>query len=137
MSDFSERRNCGSAIMMSQSIDFEYIKKLIWDRSAIVLEVDKMYLIESRLMPIARKEDLTDLNELINRLKKESSGSPLHRSVVEAMTTNETSFFRDIHPFESLRTEVFPQLVAKRAAEKRLCVWCCASSTGQELYTIG
>jgi len=109
--------------------DFEYIRKLVLERSAIVLEPTKLYLAESRLLPLARREGMKSLAELVSRLRAERFGG-LHRRVVEAMTTNETSFFRDVHPFEGLRTRIVPDLIATRRAERRLAIWCAACSSG-------
>jgi chemotaxis protein methyltransferase CheR len=115
--------------------DFEYISKLVLKRSAIVLEPEKNYLVESRLLPLARREGLSSIAELVARMRATSLDG-LNQKVVEAMTTNETSFFRDLNPFEALRKVVLPDLFQRRASERRLRIWCGASSTGQEPYTI-
>ncbi len=115
--------------------DFEYVRRLVRERAAIVLEDGKAYLAESRLVPVAREEGFASVAELIARIRSERFGR-LHRKVVEAMTTNETSFFRDVAPFEALRTVVFPELLARRATERVLHVWCAAASTGQEPYSV-
>jgi chemotaxis protein methyltransferase CheR len=114
--------------------DFDYIRALVHERCAIVLEPGKEYLVHARLLPIARKEGIDDIAALVERLKR---GAPsLATQVVEAMTTNETSFFRDGSPFEALREEVIPDLLQKRAATRTLRIWSAAASTGQEAYTI-
>jgi chemotaxis protein methyltransferase CheR len=114
--------------------DFDYIRALVHERCAIVLEPGKEYLVHARLLPIARKEGVDDIAALVERLKR---GAPsLATQVVEAMTTNETSFFRDGSPFEALREDVIPDLVQKRAATRTLRIWSAAASTGQEAYTI-
>ena len=115
--------------------DFEYICKLVRERSAIVLEPGKEYLVESRIMPLVHREKLGSMEELIQKLRRESSNC-LHDKVVEAMTTNETSFFRDIHPFETLKQEILPNLLKNRENIKELNIWCGASSSGQEPYTL-
>jgi len=116
--------------------DFEFISTLIKSRSGLVLTPDKSYLLESRLMPVARKHGLKDLNDLIDtmRTRKEEG---LIVEVVEAMTTNESFFFRDIKPFDLLRDEVLPPILEKRATKKHLRIWCAAASSGQEPYSIG
>ena len=114
---------------------FEYFRKLVEQRAGIVLEPGKEYLIESRLGQVARNQGFHTVDELGVELAKSSFNS-LHRQVVEAMTTNETSWFRDIHPFDALKKKVLPDLIATRAADSRLQVWCAASSSGQEPYTI-
>ena len=115
--------------------DLIYLRDLILTRSAIVLEPEKNYLLQSRLEPVAKEAGLTSLEELAHTLRKTPSG-PLHVKVVEAMTTNETSFFRDVHPFEAFKESVLPDMITKRAASRKLSIWCGASSSGQEPYTI-
>lgn len=115
--------------------DFDYVRNLVRRRSAIVLENEKVYLAESRLFELARREGFDSVDALIRGLRLDRRKS-LSRKVVEAMTTNETSFFRDIQPFELLQTTLLPELIRKRAVERRLSLWCAACSTGQEPYTI-
>lgn len=115
--------------------DFIFIRKFIFEKAAIVLAADKDYLIDSRLSPLAKQEGIGSLAELV-RLLQTQSQSMLARKVVDAMTTNETSFFRDIHPFETLKSHVLPELIEKRKNQKTLRIWCGASSTGQEPYTV-
>ena len=115
--------------------EFRFISELVHDRSAIVLEPGKEYLAEARLMPLARREGLSNVGDLVARLKRDKD-SPLHRRVVEAMTTNETSFFRDQAPFAALRDVVLPALIEKRRQRRRLRIWSAAASTGQEAYSI-
>jgi chemotaxis protein methyltransferase CheR len=115
--------------------DFEFVCRLVRDRSAIVLEPGKEYLVEGRLAPVARDLDLGSISALVGRLRA-GPDTGLATRVVEAMATTETSFFRDHHPFESLRTAVLPELIRRRAGEKRLDVWCAACSTGQEPYSL-
>jgi chemotaxis protein methyltransferase CheR len=115
--------------------DFSFISNLVRRHAAIVLEPGKEYLVESRLASIAAREGQGDFTRLVARLQEDRSGR-LANEVVDAMTTNETLFFRDGHPFESLRHEVLPQLLATRAAQRRISIWCGASSSGQEPYSI-
>jgi len=117
------------------STDFEFVSSLVLKRSAIVLEPEKKYLVESRLLPLAQREGLSSIAELVAQMRANSLNG-LHQKVVEAMTTNETSFFRDLNPFEALRKVVLPDMFQRRAAERRLHIWCGASSTGQEPYSI-
>lgn len=121
--------------MALNTADFDYIRDLVLKRSAIVLDAGKEYLVESRLIPLARQEGFASLAELIAQLRAQSFNG-LHWKVVEAMTTNETSFFRDLYPFEALKKTVLPDLLAKRATERKLNLWCAASSSGQEPYTV-
>jgi chemotaxis protein methyltransferase CheR len=114
--------------------DYEYLRKLLKDRSGLVLSADKQYLVESRLVPLARKANLPGITELVQKLK--SGAEQLIVDVVEAMTTNETFFFRDKVPFDHFRDTVIPKLVAARGARKSLRIWCAAGSTGQEPYSL-
>jgi len=115
--------------------DFTFISQLVRQHSAIVLEPGKEYLVESRLATLAAREGEGDFARLVSRLQQDRSGR-LASEVVDAMTTNETLFFRDGHPFEALRHHVLPQLRALRARERRVSIWCGASSSGQEPYSI-
>lgn len=116
--------------------EFDYVADLARSNAAIVLERGKEYLVETRLAPLARQEGVATLGELIGRLRAQRSFGPLHARVVDALTTNETFFFRDFHPFEALRKQVVPQLIKERAALKRLTIWSGACSTGQEPYSL-
>lgn len=114
---------------------FNFISNLVRSKSAIVLESGKAYLVESRLSPVARELGLKNIAELVSELQKPGS-QKLTQRVVEAMTTNETSFFRDIHPFTALKEKIIPNLIQWRAKEKSLSIWSNACSSGQEPYTI-
>lgn len=120
--------------MPLSSADFDYVRKLVRERSAIVLDAGKEYLVESRLLPLVRSHNCASLQDLIAKLRTGANG--LHQEVIEAMTTNETSFFRDLHPFDVLKKMLLPELIAKRDRERRLNFWCGASSSGQEPYTV-
>jgi len=115
--------------------DFDFLRKLLRQRSGLVLSAEKQYLAESRLLPVARKHGMTNLAELVGKLRS-AGASPLTAEVVEAMTTNETFFFRDKLPFEHFRATILPALLTARAREKRLRIWCAAASTGQEPYSL-
>ncbi|MFZ5889688.1 MAG: CheR family methyltransferase [Myxococcota bacterium] len=110
------------------------VQRLVLQRSAIVLGDDQGYLIESRLAPIA-KESGCDLSALVARIQREPYGG-LHDRVVEAMTTNETSFFRDRHPFTAVQQHALPELLLSRANQRRLRIWSAACSSGQEAYSL-
>ena len=114
--------------------DYEFLRKLLKDRSGLDLSADKQYLVESRLVPLARRAGLPGLPELVQKLK--SGAEALTAEVVEAMTTNETFFFRDKVPFDHLRQTILPDLLQARANRRSLRIWCAASSTGQEPYSI-
>jgi chemotaxis protein methyltransferase CheR len=115
--------------------DFDAIRKLLYDQSAIVLDAGKQYLVQSRLEPILRRHELKGIGDLVAALRR-SSGNGLCREVVEAMVTTESSFFRDHHPFEALRRVVIPDLIQRRRGERCLNIWCAASSHGQEPYSV-
>ena len=115
--------------------DFDVIRRLLRERSAIVLEAGKEYLVETRLAPLVRQLHLGSVGELIAQLRCQP-GNGLCRQVVEAMVTTETSFFRDHHPFEALRKVVIPDLIGRRRDGRRLHIWCAACSSGQEPYSL-
>jgi chemotaxis protein methyltransferase CheR len=115
--------------------DFAFLRDLVMKEAAIVLEPGKEYLATSRLDPVARKEGLEGIPGLVRALRSPAA-SKLREAVIDAMTTNETLWFRDAHPFETLQTTIMPDLIAKRAATRTIDIWCAAASTGQEPYTI-
>ena len=114
--------------------DYDYLRKFLKERSGLDLSPDKQYLVESRLQPLARKASLPGIPDLV--LKIRNGDGRLATDVVEAMTTNETFFFRDKIPFDHLRDSIVPGLIQARAARKSLRIWSAASSTGQEPYSI-
>lgn len=117
------------------SSTFAFLSQFTREKSAIVIEPGKAYLIESRLLPIARQNGYGTLPELVVALKSPGSRD-LERQVVDAMTTNETSFFRDIHPFDALKAQVLPTLIKNRNLERTITIWSNACSSGQEIYSI-
>ena len=117
------------------SVDLDYVRDLVRTKSAIVLEPEKAYLVHSRLEPVAKGEGLLSLAELVKKMRMAPYGA-LHKKVVEAMTTNETSFFRDLGLFHALRDQLLPEIIGRKGATKRLNIWCGASSSGQEPYSI-
>jgi chemotaxis protein methyltransferase CheR len=114
--------------------DYEFLRKILKERSGLDLSADKQYLVESRLVPLARKAGLAGIPELVAKMK--SGAEQLASDVVEAMTTNETFFFRDKIPFDHLRDTILPALMQTRANRKSIRIWSAASSTGQEPYSI-
>lgn len=114
---------------------FDYLRDMIHRESAIVLDLDKEYLVESRLAPIARREGLASVADLVQCLVSKPVAS-LRAQVVDAMTTNETSFYRDVHPWQTLRAQIIPDLLAARAKARTLNIWCAACSSGQEPYSL-
>jgi len=97
--------------------DFDFLRKFLRERSGLVLAVEKQYLAESRLLPVARRNGMSSLDELVDRLKNRAP-APLSAQVVEAMTTNETFFFRDKIPFDHFRETIMPALLTARAASR-------------------
>ncbi len=116
--------------------EFDYIRKWAKDRSAISLEDDKEYLVTSRLTPVLRRRGLNSIAELIGQLSVVRPALDLEDEVVDAMTTNETFFFRDGHPFDLIRDRLLPQLIANQREERRLRIWSAACSSGQEIYSV-
>jgi chemotaxis protein methyltransferase CheR len=115
--------------------DYDYLRRLLRDRSGLVLSADKQYLVESRLLPVARRNGLAGLPDLVQRLKGHNT-EPLVVEVVEAMTTNESFFYRDKVPFQHFTDTIMPALLTARALQRRIRIWCAASSTGQEPYSL-
>ena len=124
-----------SAASVMTAGDYGYICELVRAQSALTLEPGKEYLVESRLNPLARQQGFTTFQKMVASLRTAPFGD-LHRRVVEAMTNNETSFFRDARVFGMLTKSILPALVAARAPERSLNIWCAACSTGQEPYSV-
>ncbi len=114
--------------------NFALVARLMREACGLVLEPGKEYLVKARLAPVAQRHETQSVDRLIDRLRRDSNG--LVAEVVEAMVTTETSFFRDIHPFETLKKSVLPELIQRRAATRQLNFWCAASSSGQEPYSL-
>ena len=115
--------------------DYDYLRKLLKERSGLVLSADKQYLVESRLQPVAHRAGIASLADLIEKLRS-TKNELLVTEVAEAMTTNESFFFRDKLPFENFRDVVMPALLAARAPQRRIRIWCAAAATGQEPYSL-
>jgi chemotaxis protein methyltransferase CheR len=115
--------------------DYDYLRRVLRERSGLVLAADKQYLVESRLLPVARRAGLAALADLVRRLRAPGSEA-LAVEVVEAMTTNESFFFRDKIPFQHFRDTIIPTLLEARATQRRIRIWCAAASTGQEPYSL-
>ena len=115
--------------------DLDFYRQLLHKRSGLTLSEDKAYLLESRLNPVAKKWEFPSLDDLTASLRQ-SPREEVVIDVVEAMTTNETSFFRDQRPFEIFTNTVLPSLMERRAATKKIRIWCAAASSGQEPYSL-
>jgi chemotaxis protein methyltransferase CheR len=116
-------------------LDFEFLRAFLKARSGLSLTAEKRYLVESRLGPVCRRFEMDDLSELARGLKA-GRDADLEKAVVEAMTTNETFFFRDKAPFDVFRDALLPRFLASRRSAGRLRIWCAAASTGQEPYSL-
>jgi len=116
-------------------LDYDYLRRCLKERSGLVLSADKQYLVESRLLPVARKAGLANLGELVLALKG-TQDPALMTAVVEAMTTNESFFFRDKTPFEHFRLTIMPALLASRKNLRTIRIWCAAAACGQEPYSL-
>src|SRR6266852_3250241 len=119
--------------MMVSTADSSFVRQLVQNESSITLGEDKTYLIEARLAPLARREGLGSVAELINVVR--SGELDLRAELVGALATNETWFFRDLHPFEALRQHVIPAVLAANG-NGCLSMWSAAASTGQESYSL-
>ncbi len=116
-------------------LEFEYLRNFLKQRSGLALTAEKRYLVESRLTPVCRRFGLATLGDLIGILKL-GQNATIERAVVEAMTTNETFFFRDRIPFDLFRDTLLPDLLVRNASRRRIRIWCAAASTGQEPYSL-
>ncbi|MGY1670657.1 CheR family methyltransferase [Geodermatophilus sp. SYSU D00710] len=114
---------------------FDWVRQLVHRESAIVLAPGKEYLVEARLLPLARRMGLADVDQLVDTVRSRPRPDDT-RLIVEALTTNETSWFRDGDPFTALTSTVLPALQAARGPAERLQIWSAACSSGQEPYTI-
>jgi chemotaxis protein methyltransferase CheR len=123
-------------MQLSQCVDYGYLRQLVFGHSQNVLDPSRDYLFDTRLTKLLRNQGMTQLEELVQQLKLKRNPA-LERSIAEAMTINETSFFRDSRPFELLRTELLPNLIEARRNARGLRFWSAACSTGQEAHSIG
>jgi len=118
------------------SVNFQFMRELLAREAAIVIESGKEYLVETRLSNIAVRHGFPSVNSLLDHLRFSSGPiGPFHHDSIEAMTTNETLFFRDLNPFDSLRDQIIPQFIARRPGQ-RFSLWSAACSTGQEAYSV-
>ena len=114
---------------------YAFLCQMLKERSGLILSGDKQYLIESRLMPVARRHGAGSLEELVN-VARSPAGEKVRVDITEAMTTNESFFYRDKTPFENFEKLMLPELLKARANQRRLRIWCSAASTGQEPYSL-
>lgn len=114
--------------------EFEFVAALLKRRSGLVLTYDKVYLLTSRIAPLIRKLNVPSQEALVANLRKGDRAA--EDALVEAMTTNETYFFRDPNVFDQFKATILPQMLKARAGSKRLRVWSAASSSGQEAYSL-
>lgn len=119
-----------------QRLRFEYVRQFISERTGMVLESDKEYYVELRLAMVAAELGFSSTAQLYESLMTEEPWGVLHTAVAEKMVITETSFFRDHHPFEQLKTTVIPELIARRAEHRSLTIWCAAVASGQEPYSL-
>ncbi|HAM73453.1 MAG TPA: chemotaxis protein CheR [Verrucomicrobiales bacterium] len=117
--------------------NFKFIQQFAREAAALVIEPGKEYLIETRLTGMSKQAGFATLDDFLTQLRTNRTATLFHEQVIDALTTNETSFFRDFHPFETLREHILPRLIEQRAGLRRLAIWSAASSTGQEAYSIG
>ena len=115
--------------------DYGYLRQIVFDVSQNVLDASRDYLFDSRLTKVLRNQGMTRLDELVHKLRAQKN-SALEREVAEAMTINETSFFRDLRPFDLLRQELLPKIIEARRMRRTLRLWSAACATGQEAYSL-
>lgn len=121
--------------MACTEADFAYLRSVVYEQSANKLDASRDYLFESRLQRLLRTTGLRTLDGLVAALRRQPDAA-IKRSIAEAMTINETSFFRDDAPFEMMRLELIPELIRRRESCRRLRFWSAACSTGQEGYSL-
>ena len=121
--------------MTLTTTSFDWVRALVHKESAIVLQPGKEYLVEARLLPIARQQGIPDVSQYVESVRAKPSPDST-RQIVEALTTNETSWFRDGDPFTALTSTVMPALQAARRPTDPIAIWSAACSSGQEAYTI-
>lgn len=115
--------------------EYDFLRRFLKTKSGLVLSDEKQYLVESRLLPVARRAGLAGLSDLIAAIQKPAA-TQLASDVVEAMTTNESFFFRDKTPFDHFKDAMLPALLKARTGRRRIKIWCAAASTGQEPYSL-
>jgi chemotaxis protein methyltransferase CheR len=115
---------------------FAYLQGLLLRRTGTLLEAGKEYVVEARLHGVALAEGFRSVAALLEGVQTEEESGPLHAKVTEAMLNGETSFFRDLYPFEAMRDALLPEIIAKREATRTLHIWCAAVASGQEAYSI-
>jgi chemotaxis protein methyltransferase CheR len=115
--------------------DFDFVRQIVREHTGVLLDAWKTNLVETRLAGIAREERLPNVDELLRVLRLRTSGT-LPTRVVESLLTTETSFFRDVRPFEALRQFILPDLIAQRQAQRRLSIWSAGCASGQEIYSV-
>lgn len=126
----------GTAATTIDADNYRFLQDYIHRESGIVIELDKHYLLEARLLPVARQRQLNTVNDLCALLRATKGADGVRRQVVEAMTTHETLFFRDLPQYEALRDHILPKLVEERGSLRKLSVWSAAASSGQESYSL-
>ncbi len=117
------------------SVDYGYLRQIVFDISQNVLDASRDYLFDTRLTRILRNQGMAHLGELVNKLRVQKN-PPLEREVAEAMTINETSFFRDLRPFDLLQKDLLPKLIEARRFRRTLRLWSAACASGQEAYSL-
>ena len=121
--------------MTISASDFEFVRDFLYKGSGLSITMDKAYLLESRLNPIIKKHQMSGIGDVISKLR--ANDLAVKNQVIEAMTTNETFFFRDTHPFDRFRDVILPKIIEKKAPGSTIRIWCAACSSGQEPYSLG
>src|SRR5258705_7940593 len=121
---------------MIAPVELDWLRNMVLARTGVVVEEDKIYLVEARLAAVADREGFTSVRDLLAGLRMEEIDGTLHRAVIESLLVGETSFFRDLHPFDALRERLLPDLIERRAKVRTLHLWCAACASGQEPYSL-
>lgn len=125
----------GDRELAVSAADFQFLQGFLRSRAAIELDDGKEYLVQSRLLPLVRERRAASIADVIAQVRS-GTDEHLRLAVLDLMTTNETSFFRDVHPFEALRSHIIPELLARPGSQDHITVWCAAASSGQEPYSV-
>jgi chemotaxis protein methyltransferase CheR len=121
--------------MTLSQAEFTYVSTMVRREASIVLAPGKEYLVEARLIPVARAVGAANVNEFLTELQRRPNPAN-QRRIIDALTTNETSWFRDREPFNALTDVVLPDLIKARASTRKIRIWSAASSSGQEAYSL-